>query len=138
MNRMPRNAKFDSLVTAKVIGHSYFCNGFVQSFVAFYTWLQVLNDYGLPPNSTLFIALEEGYWPLATDVYDPDLPNFGNSRFGDPDQKGPLFWDGSSDSELDLRLFYVHRARDQWSKCRWDPNDENVPKFWRISDVTKQ
>ena len=41
-----------------------------------------------------------------------------------------------SDSRVDLRLFYSFRSRDQWAKCRWDPKDESIPKFWRISDVT--
>jgi sodium/potassium-transporting ATPase subunit alpha len=67
MERMPRNAKYDSLVTNKVIGHAYMTNGFVQSFAAFYTWCQVLNDYGIRPTSTLFLALENGYYPNNED-----------------------------------------------------------------------
>jgi magnesium-transporting ATPase (P-type) len=39
MERMPRNPKFDSLVTGKVIFHAYLTNGFVSSFVAFFTWV---------------------------------------------------------------------------------------------------
>ena len=38
MERMPRNARYDSLVTRKVIGQAYFTNGFIQSFAAFFTW----------------------------------------------------------------------------------------------------
>lgn len=136
MERMPRNGKFDALVTRKVIGHAYLTNGFVQSFVAFYTWLQVLNDYGIKPTSTLFLALEEGYYQTEDDVYHPDMPNFGNSNFGDEEWKTNLFWDGTTDSHLDLRLFYVHRNKETWSKCRWDPTDTDIPKFWRISDVS--
>lgn len=136
MERMPRNSKYDSLVTRKVIGHAYMTNGFVQSFVAFLTWLQVLNDYGIKPTSTLFLALEDGYFPSEDDVYDPDQPNFGNSNFGDDNWKTKLFWDGSTDSHLDIRLFYVHRNRETWSKCRWDPTDISIPKFWRISNVS--
>jgi sodium/potassium-transporting ATPase subunit alpha len=67
MERMPRNAKYDSLVTNKVIGHAYMTNGFVQSFAAFYTWCQVLNDCGIRPTSTLFLALENGYYPNNED-----------------------------------------------------------------------
>lgn len=80
--------------------------------------------------------MEEGYYPLESDIYDPNQPNFGNSNFGKEDQKSQLFWDGMSDSRVDLRLFYSFRSRDQWAKCRWDPKDESIPKFWRISDVT--
>jgi len=29
MERMPRNARYDSLVTSKVIGHAYLTNGFI-------------------------------------------------------------------------------------------------------------
>lgn len=121
MERMPRNGKYDALVTRKVIGHAYLTNGFIQSFVAFFTWLQVLSDYGIKPTAVLFLALEEGYYQLGSDVYNADSPNFGNSNFGDEDWKAGLFWDGNTDSELDLRTFYVHRQKDQWSKCRWDP-----------------
>lgn len=64
------------------------------------------------------------------------MPNFGNSHFGDEEMKTTLFWDGSTDAYLDIRLFYVHRNKETWSKCRWDPNDESIPKFWRISNVT--
>ena len=136
MERMPRNAKFDSLVTNKVIFHSYFENGFVQSFAAFYTWVYVLNDYGFRPSATIFIALEEGYYPEASDVYDANQPNFGNSNFGKGSNLSTLFWDGETDAEMDLRLFYQFRNKDQWTKCRWDPQDESVPRFWSYSDVT--
>jgi sodium/potassium-transporting ATPase subunit alpha len=82
MERMPRNAKYDSLVTGKVIFHAYACNGFIKSFMAFYTWVHVLNDYGIKPTSLLFLALEEGYYQENSDVYHPDQPNFGNTNFG--------------------------------------------------------
>jgi sodium/potassium-transporting ATPase subunit alpha len=136
MERMPRNAKYDSLVTSKVIFHAYFTNGFVSSFVAFYTWIHVLNDYGIRPTSLLFLALEEGYYPENRDVYDANQPNFGNTNFGKEENYASLFWDGNTDSEVDLRLFQSFRNKDEWSKCRWDPKDESIPRFWRISDVT--
>ena len=37
-----------------------------------------------------------------------------------------------------MRLFYSFRNKATWTKCRWDPNDESIPKFWRISDVTQK
>jgi len=94
MERMPRNAKFDSLVTNKVIFHSYFENGFLQSFAAFYTWVYVLNDYGFRPSALPFIALEYGYYPEESDVYDANQPNFGNSNFGKSSNYATIFWDG--------------------------------------------
>jgi len=50
--------------------------------------------------------------------------------------KTTIFWDGSLDSYVDIRLFYVHRTVGEWSSCRWDPIDEGLPRFWRISDVS--
>jgi hypothetical protein len=108
----------------------------IQSFAAFYTWLVVLNDYGIPPTSTLFIALEEGFYQDNEDVYNPDEPNFGNRNFGNEEWKTTLFWDGATDTFLDIRLFYVFRGKDMWSKCRWDPADDSIPRFWRYSHVT--
>ena len=70
------------------------------------------------------------------DVYDANQPNFGNTNFGKESNYASLFWDGNTDSEVDLRLFLSFRNKDEWSKCRWDPKDESIPRFWRISDVT--
>jgi hypothetical protein len=95
-----------------------------------------LNDYGIKPTSILFIALEEGYYPKDTDIYNPDLPNFGNSNYGKNEARTELFWDGTTDSYLDLRLFYVFRDRNMWSKCRWDPSDTSYPDYWIKSHVT--
>lgn len=134
MQRMPRHSKRDHLVSAKLLGFAYMQTGCFQSAAGFYTYLYVLNDYGIKPTSLLFLALEDGYWPRKTDEYDPDLPNFGNSFFGK--DKTTIFWDGSLDSFVDIRLFYVFRDRNSWSSCRWDPNDSNIPRFWRVSDVT--
>ena len=69
-------------------------------------------------------------------MYDANQPNFGNTNFGKEKNYASLFWDGNTDSEVDLRLFQSFRNKDEWSKCRWDPKDESIPRFWRISDVT--
>lgn len=37
---------------------------------------------------------------------------------------------------MDARLFYVFRDRQSYSRCRWAPNDQNVPVWWRISRNT--
>ena len=104
--------------------------------MGFYTWVHVLNDYGIRPTSLLFIALENGYYQEDSDVYDPDQPNYGNSNFGKSSNYAALFWDGNTDTQLDLRLFYSFRQKNDWSKCRWDPKDESYPRFWSYSDVT--
>jgi hypothetical protein len=38
-----------------------------------------MNDYGIKPVTMMFLAIEGGYWPAPDDVYNPDLPNFGNT-----------------------------------------------------------
>jgi hypothetical protein len=68
-----------------------------------------MNDYGIKPITMMFMALEKGYWPSPNDIYHPDLPNFGNSNYGNPEYKSEIFWDGSLDSYVDLRLFYSFR-----------------------------
>lgn len=95
-----------------------------------------MNDYGIPPTSLTFLSLENGYYPHEDDVYDPNLPNFGNRNYGKSQALSTLGWDFSSDSEVDIRLFYSYRNRKDWVACRWDPNDSTVPKFYRYSDVT--
>ena len=50
------------------------------------TYLWVMNDYGIKPMTTLFLNSNNGYWPNATDVYNPDEINLGNSNFGNANQ----------------------------------------------------
>jgi hypothetical protein len=133
MERMPRS-KRDHLVNRKLLGYAYLTTGIIQSFAAYFTYCYVLNDYGIKPVSMLFIALEEGYFPSNDDVYNPHLPNFGNRNYGK--ERTTIFWDGTSHSYVDLRLFYVFRLKDSWSSCRWNPADPDIPRFWVISDVT--
>jgi len=121
MERMPRNTKYDALVTRKSLFQSYLTNGLLQSFGAFYTWVYVLNDYGIRPTSLPFLGLEKGFYPDSDDIYDPDQPNFGNSNFGKSSNYAQLFWDGMTDSELDIRLFFSFRNKNTWTQCRWDP-----------------
>lgn len=52
-----------------------------------------MNDYGIKPTTLTFLSLEFGYYPNADDVYDPDLPNFGNRNFGLGDARSTLGWD---------------------------------------------
>jgi sodium/potassium-transporting ATPase subunit alpha len=48
MERMPRNAKRDHLVTAKLIGFSYMQIGMLEFIAGMFTYYYVLNDYGFP------------------------------------------------------------------------------------------
>jgi hypothetical protein len=95
-----------------------------------------MNDYGIKPITLLFLAIEDGYYPKDTDLYNPHLPNIGNSNYGRDDARAKLFWDGSLDAFTDIRLFYTFRQKNEWTRCRWDPADEDLPKYWRISMVS--
>ena len=98
-----------------------------------------MNDYGFKPHSLLFIVMEPGYYPEATDVYSPSEPNYGNSNYGKSEfREKSLYWDSPLAGEMDTRLFYVYRNRMSWSLCRWDPTDESIPKWWRISRITEK
>lgn len=92
MQRMPRNAKRDHLVTAKLLGFCYGNTGSMQAVAGMYTYFYVMNDYGFRPDCLLFLNSETGYFPKSTDVYNPNLPNFGNSNYGYSSERGILNW----------------------------------------------
>lgn len=50
MQRPPRNAKVDRLVTKKLVSFAYLQIGVIQAASGFYTWMVVLNDFGYPPH----------------------------------------------------------------------------------------
>lgn len=74
---------------------------------------------------------EEGYYPLKTDIYNPNKVGNGNSNWDNSDQKGKLDWLKTDADGMDLRLFYTGRPADSWTDCRWD--DSSSPEFYRIS-----
>jgi sodium/potassium-transporting ATPase subunit alpha len=133
MQRMPRSNKRDHLVSAKLISKSYLQLGAIQAASAFTTYCLVMSDYGIHPLTTLFLTNEQGYYPAASDVYDPNLPNFGNSGYQKL-SKSTLGWDFTEDTKLDIRLFFVFRDKTAWTRCRWDPQDNSVPYWWRFSN----
>jgi sodium/potassium-transporting ATPase subunit alpha len=49
MQRKPRNAKTDHLVTNKLICFAYLQIGVVQATAGFYAWMTILSDYGYTP-----------------------------------------------------------------------------------------
>ena len=97
-----------------------------------------MNDYGIKPQTLLFIVLEEGYAPLSSDIYNPNVEGYGNSNYGHPEFKGILNWDLGANAGVDLRLFYTKETPDSWSPCRWNPDYENSdsPKFYVYSRVS--
>jgi hypothetical protein len=68
-------------------------------------------------------------------VYSPYEPNFGNSNFGDSTQLNTLDWGYETDASMDFRIFFTFNQRSDWSRCRWDPTDESVPYFYRMSHL---
>jgi hypothetical protein len=44
----------------------------------------------------------------------------------------------SADAKVDVRLFYSFEKRESWSRCRWDPSDDSIPRFWRFSNITEK
>jgi sodium/potassium-transporting ATPase subunit alpha len=136
MERKPRNAKRDHLVGLRLLGFAYMQTGFIQALAGWFTYFYVMNDYGIKPHAVIGLIQEPGYYPKNEDVYHAHEPNFGNTNYGYADKYDMLFWDSPLVTYMDIRLFYTFRNASMWSKCRWDPQDDSIPHFWRFSKVT--
>lgn len=136
MERMPRDAERDHLVTKKLIAFAYMQIGVIETMCGMFTYFYVMNDYGIPFLTTMFLNSESGYFPNDNDVYYPFDPNYGNSNYGKPQFSDKLNWDFEVHSKYDLRLFYTFKRRVDWSRCRWDPNDDSIPHAYRIAPYT--
>ena len=146
MERVPRNSKRDHLVNLKLISFSYLQMGVVQAAAGMYTYMLVLNDYGIRPKAIWGLCKNSNFLPEPTDKYDPLADGFGHSRWAEdlvdadgkekPDVQS-LGWDLTKHSKIDIRLYY-HRVRDEehWTSCRWAPDDSSVPKFMRYSNIS--
>ena len=88
MERMPRNAKKDHLVTGKLLCFTYMCNGVFEAVAGMFTFYYVFNDYGFKFKTVNFLNTEPGYYPDANDIYSPTEPNYGNSNYGKSDSAG--------------------------------------------------
>jgi len=135
MERVPRNSKRDHLVNTKLISFSYLQTGVIQAAAGMYTYMMVLNDFGIRPGSIWKLATIRAPLPNDSDIYDPDAENLGNTN---PDgEEVPLGWDLTKHAKIDIRLFYAgHRTEEDWTSCRWDPNDEDIPKYMRYSHIS--
>merc|ERR1719305_2181467 len=82
MQRPPRNAKVDRLVTKKLVSFAYLQIGVIQAASGFYTWMVVLNDYGYAPHLLpgLGFADQWGKQPLYCKLKGG---SFCNSGLGD-------------------------------------------------------
>ncbi|MFS8159383.1 MAG: HAD-IC family P-type ATPase [Candidatus Roizmanbacteria bacterium] len=137
MERMPRNAKRDHLVTAKLICFSYLQIGMMEFIAGMFTYFYVLNDYGFPFTTLINLNGQQGYYPLASDVYNPYEPNQGNSNFGNAEWYNKIEWGSIVDNKMDVRLFLTGYRQSDYSQCRWDPTDDSVPRWWRISPLSE-
>jgi sodium/potassium-transporting ATPase subunit alpha len=134
MERYPRNSKIDWLVGKKMISFSYLQIGMIQQFGALFCYFFIMNDYGVRPGTLFGLDSEEGYYPKSTDIYNPNMPNNGNTNFGVESEKSTLNWLNAQYGKIDLRLFYTGREANAWSACRWA--DDTSPEFYRISMYT--
>lgn len=85
MERPPRNSKRDGLVGKKLFCNAYVFLGPTECFAAFFAFFMCMNDYGFRPGTLIGLGTEFGYYPKPTDVYNPNLPNNGNTNYGDKD-----------------------------------------------------
>lgn len=155
MERKPRSAKLDHLVNTKLIYFAYLQIGITQAAAGFYTYFVIMNDFGIAPQTIWFLHLKQGFFPKGTDQYDPSVEGFGNSNYLVEPELGTLAWDLTRTGFVDIRLFYTNGAvkgeintdmslganditPQSWSACRWDPSDDNLPKFYRFSSVVTQ
>lgn len=115
MERQPRNQKRDHLVSMKLLGFCYGQTGALQACAGMFTYFWVMNDYGFKPLSLLFLNDREGYYPKRSDVYDPEMPNYGNSNYGNMNERGVITWGMNYETTMDARLFYYTLTRTDWS-----------------------
>merc|ERR1719498_638125 len=48
-----------------------------------------------------------------------------------------LGWDKAKNGKVDIRMWYgMHRGADAWTACRWSPNDDKIPGFYKFDHVT--
>jgi len=164
MDRVPRNSKRDHLVNTKLISFAYLQIGAIQASAGMYTYFLIMNDFGLRPTSLWALALNKSPFPNAADVYDAsaselvktmsepddgsDPEVIGKSQYGhtnllfgagkEREDYTYLAWDRHKHARLDVRMFYAEtRDADAWTACRWDPNDEDLPHFYKFSYVSE-
>lgn len=80
-----------------------------------FTYFYVLNDYGVPFHTVIFLTRQFGYSPADGDIYNPYEPNFGNSNYGITSMMRNLNFGKISDETMDMRLFYSYKVKEDWS-----------------------
>eukprot|EP00357_Protocruzia_adherens_P031132 CAMPEP_0115014404 /NCGR_PEP_ID=MMETSP0216-20121206/26055_1 /TAXON_ID=223996 /ORGANISM="Protocruzia adherens, Strain Boccale" /LENGTH=1142 /DNA_ID=CAMNT_0002384131 /DNA_START=450 /DNA_END=3878 /DNA_ORIENTATION=- len=134
MQRKPRNAKVDHLVTTRLISFSYLQIGVIQALAGFYTYFVVMYDYGFKPSELVQFALKEGVEPDEDDVFNPSVVGKGNRNWntapGADNEDDTVNWNTTEHAELDLRMWFADKSDDDWAECRTDDessvSDESV------------
>lgn len=80
-----------------------------------FSYFLVMNDYGFRPSTLFYLDNEYGYYPKATDIYDQNAPNNGNTNYGNSEFYDVIDWLKTNTASVDLRLFYVDRPSVSWS-----------------------
>lgn len=69
MQRMPRNSKRDRLVLVKLLSYSYGQIGQMENLAGFWTYFNIMNDYGFTPGACFNLGIDPGVIPKITDIY---------------------------------------------------------------------
>ena len=117
-----------------------------------FTYMMVLNDFGIRPSAIWGLSGLKAPLPNETDIYDIDN-NYINKDTGEcvivngntnvvdknEDNHVTLGWDFTKPAKVDIRLFYSYehqRKDDSWTSCRFGLN-EDFPDFYKYSSVTE-
>ena len=121
MNRHPRNASTDHLVTSNLISVSYVQMGCYETMAGFLAYFTVMYDYGFAPSTLWFFALSvDGAQPGPNDVYNPENEYKGNTMVGTDNDGQQVNWGFLNDAQYDLRVWF-YKIND-WPSCRY-PED---------------
>lgn len=127
MTRAPRE-NHDHLVSGRLLCFAYLQMGIIQTCGGYVCYFMVMNDFGFPPMSLPFTILKEYYPHNKFDIYNKDLPFFGNSNlecndgklkilnpkqtigYSESDGYAALDWLFLAHSEQDLRMGYLDNS----------------------------
>ena len=120
MQRKPRNAQVDNLVSWKVLAYGYAGIGTIELLAGFVTYFTVMRSYGFSLQVLLGLALNStGAMPSSTDTYNPLDEHKGNSQWDRPEAAGKLVdWASEQHAVYDLRVWFWGSG--PWTDCQYD------------------
>lgn len=135
MNYKPRNSETDHLVSSKMLINTYLLMGVIQSMAGFLAYFVVMHDYGFPPSTLIFLALNtQGTKPGTGDVYNKHSKYKGNTKVGTSNDGIQVNYISTQDSEYDLRIWYWRI--DNWNECKF-PDDKSSATGDRVCYSTE-